>query len=132
MHSQDWNEVKWDKRDEKSKNESNKEFMNKQLRKGNVSQTLKSGSANQNKINVVTNAKKIENEEDTFKHKTVGSGIGKRIAQFRCEKKMTQKELANAIFLQESIIKEFETGKAIYNAVVLNKIEKYLGKRVRN
>ena len=132
MNFQDWNTVGWDKRGEKSKNESNKEYMNKQLRQGNVSQTLKNGSANQNKVNVVTNARKIEKEEDTFIHKTVGSDVAKRIAQARCEKKLTQKQLANALSLPESIIKEFETGKAIYNAVVLNKIEKYLGKRVRN
>jgi ribosome-binding protein aMBF1 (putative translation factor) len=76
--------------------------------------------------------KKIENEEDTFKHRTIGSEIGKKISQARCEKKKTQKELANAIFIPESTIKEFENGKAIYNAVILNKIEKYLGTRVRN
>ena len=132
MNFQDWNTVGWDKRGEKSKNESNTEFLNKQIRNGNVTQKLKTNSVNQNKVNVVTNAKKIENEQDTFKHKLVGSDVGKKIKQARCEKKLTQKELANAIFLQESIIKEFESGKAIYNAVVLNKIEKYFGKRLRN
>lgn len=132
MDFQDWNEIKWDKRGEKSKNESNKEYMNKQLRQGNVTQKLKPVSANQNKVNIVTNTRKIEKEEETFKHKTIGSDVGKRIAQARCEKKLSQKDLANAIFLHENIIKEIESGKAIYNAVVLNKIEKYLGKRVRN
>lgn len=132
MNFQDWNTVGWDKRGEKNKNESKTEFLNNQLRKGNVTQKLKTDSVNKNKVNVVTNVKKIENEQDTFKHKTVGSDVGKKIAQARCEKKLTQKELANAIFLPESIIKEFESGKAIYNAVVLNKIEKYFGKRVRN
>jgi len=130
MSFQDWNEIKWDKRGENNK--TDKDYMNKQMRNGNIIQKLKSNSDNKNKINVVTNIKKIENEEDTFKHRIVGSEVGKRIAQTRCEKKITQKELANAIFLPESIIKEFETGKAIYNAVVLNKIEKYLGKKLRN
>lgn len=132
MSFQDWNTVGWDKRGEKNNNESKTEFLNKQIRKGNVTQKLKTGSANQNKTHVVTNAKKIENEQDTFKHKTVGSDIAKKISQARCEKKISQKELANAIFLHESIIKEIETGKAIYNAVILNKIENYLGTRVRN
>ena len=132
MNFQDWNTVDWDKRGEKNKNESNKEYMNKQLRQGNVTQKLKPVSANQNKVNIVTNARKIENEEDTFKHKTVGSEVGKRIAQARCEKKISQKQLANAIFIHENIIKEIESGKAIYNAVVINKIDKYLGTKVRN
>jgi len=132
MNFQDWNTVGWDKRGEKSKNESNKEFLNKQLRQGNVTQKLKPVSANQNKVNIVTNARKIENEEDTFKHKTVGSEIGKKIAQARCEKKLSQKQLANALSLPESVIKECETGKAIYNAMVINKIDKYLVTKVRN
>ena len=131
MDFQDWKEVTWDKRGERSKNESNKTFLNNQMRKGNVTQTLKKGSANQNQVNVVTNAKKIDSEEDTFKHKIIGMEMGKRISQARCEKKITQKEFANALFLPEAVIKNFENGKAVYNAVILNKMEKYLGKRLR-
>lgn len=131
MNFQDWKEVGWDKRGEKSKNESNKTFLNNQMRKGNVTQTLKKGSANQNQVSVVTNAKKIDSEEETFKHKLIGD-MGKKIAQARCEKKLTQKEFANALSLPESVIKNFESGKAIYNAVILNKMEKYLGKRLRD
>ena len=58
--------------------------------------------------------------------------MGKKIAQARCEKKVTQKELANALNLPENIIKNFESGKALYNAVIINKLEKYLGKRLRD
>jgi len=130
MNFQDWKEVGWDKRGEKPKNESNKTFLNNQKRQGNVTQILKKRSSNQNQINVVTNAKKIDSEEETFKHKLIGD-MGKRIAQARCEKKLTQKELANALFLPESVIKSFESGKAIYNAIIINKMEKYLGKRLR-
>ena len=132
MNFQDWKEVGWDKRGEKPKNETNKTFLNNQIRKGNVTQSLKKGSSNQNQINVVTNAKKIDSEEDTFKHKLIGMEMGKKIAQARCEKKVTQKELANALNLPENIIKNFESGKALYNAVIINKLEKYLGKRLRD
>ena len=92
MNFQDWKEVGWDKRGEKPKNETNKTFLNNQIRKGNVTQSLKKGSSNQNQIIVVTNAKKIP----------------------------------------ENIIKNFESGKALYNAVIINKLEKYLGKRLRD
>lgn len=131
MEHQDWKDYTWDKRNEKPKGVSKNSYMNNEMRKGNVIQQLKKGSANQNQLSVVTNTKKIADEEDTFKHKMIGNEMGKRIAQARCEKKVTQKQLANALNLQESIIKDFETGKAIYNAFVLNKIEKYLGKRIR-
>lgn len=132
MNFQDWNTVGWDKRGEKGKNESDKTYMSNQMRKGNVVQVNKPKPANQNQVNVVTNAKKIEKEEDTFKHKLVGNDVGKRITTARCEKKLTQKELAGFLSLPVKTIQEFESGKAIYNAVVLNKIEKYLGCRVRD
>jgi putative transcription factor len=132
MNFQDWSEVKWDKRGQKSKNESNKDFMSKQIRSNNVVSTLRSGSANQNKVNVNTNLKKIENEEDTFKVKTVSLSMSKKIAKARCDKKMTQKELANAIYLPFKLIQDYENGTAIPNHVVLNKIEKILEVRVRD
>jgi ribosome-binding protein aMBF1 (putative translation factor) len=132
MQFQDWNEVKWDKRGVKSRNESQTTYLNNQIRKGNVTSEVRKDSSNKNQMNIVTNAKKIEKEEDTFKHKTISKDMAKRIAQARCEKKITQKQLAAALNLPESIIKDIETCKSIYNAVIINKIEKYFNKRVRD
>lgn len=131
MEHQDWKDYTWDKRNEKHKGVSKSTYMNNEMRKGNIVQQLKKGSANQNQLGVVTNSKKLLEEEDTFKHKMIGMEMGKRISQARCEKKVTQKQLANALNIQESIVKDFESGKAIYNAFILNKIEKYLNKRIR-
>ena len=128
---QDWKPTGWDKRGAKSNDVSNKEYINSQSRLGNVTSKLKGTSANQNKISILTNARKIENEEDTFKLATVGMEIGKKISQARCDKKISQKDMANALSLPLQTIQSFENGKALYNAMVLNKIEKYLGKRVR-
>ena len=132
MNFQDWDEVKWDKRCEKNKNETSKTFMNNQMRKGNIVSTLKPVSANQNKINIVTNARKIEKEEDTFKHPIITLSVAKKISQARNEKKLTQKELAQKLFLPFKIIQDYEAGKAIPNAIILNKIEKILETRVRD
>jgi putative transcription factor len=132
MEFQDWNEVKWDKRGVKGKNETTKSFINNEKRKGNVISTLKNTSANQNKINIVTNAHKIDKEEDTFKHPTVSLSVAKRIAQARIEKKLTQKELAQQLSLPFKIIQDYESSKAIPNAMILNKIEKILNTRVRD
>jgi putative transcription factor len=131
MDHQDWKPLSWDKRGEKPTGQSNKTFLANEARKGNVSGVLKKGSLNQNKVNVVTNARKLDSEEDTFKHRTIGLDTGKKISQARCEKKLTQKQLANALSLPESIIKDFESGKAIYNAMIMNKLEKFLEKRFR-
>ena len=129
MNFQDWNVVSWDKRGERSKNESKKDYINNQTRKNNTVSTLKTQSLNSNKIDI-PNIKKIEKEEDTFIIKTVSLNVSKRIAQKRCEQKLTQKELAFKLNLPEKIIKDYESGKAIPNHIILNKIEKILG-RVR-
>ena len=101
------------------------------MRKNNTVTTNKVVS-NKTQIDGVSNLKKVEKEEDTFKHATVSLSMSKRIAQARCEKKMTQKDLANALSLPFKIIQDYEAGKAIPNHIVLNKIEKALGVRVRD
>ena len=130
MDHQDWKPVTWDKRYEKPKGMSDKAFLNEQKRKGNVTQVVKSTSVNQNKDGLVVNAKKLDSE-DIPVIKTVGMEMGKRIAQARCEKKVTQKELANILSLPPKTIQECETGKAVYNANIINKLERYFGKRIR-
>ena len=114
MNFQDWNVVSWDKRGERSKNESKKDYINNQTRKNNTVSSLKTQSLNSNKIDI-PNIKKIEKEEDTFVIKTVSLNVSKRIAQKRCEQKLTQKELAFKLNLPEKIIKEYEAGKAVPN-----------------
>ena len=131
MDGQDWTTITWDKRGQKPKGVSDKTHLNNEKRKGNVIQTLKPESANKNKTFEVTNTKKIANEEETFKHKTIGMKIGNKIAQARAEKKLTREQLAQALFLPKKIIEEFENGKAIYNAVILNKLDKFFDKRFR-
>lgn len=131
MNFQDWKPVTWNKTGEKNKGESKTTYINNQMRKNNTVTSNKVVS-NKTQIDGVSNLKKVEKEEDTFKHATVSLSMSKRIAQARCEKKMTQKDLANALSLPFKIIQDYEAGKAIPNHVVLNKIEKALGVRVRD
>ena len=129
---QDWNEVKWDKRGERKKGESKSEYINNQARQNNVIGTLKQGSANQNKVNIVQNYKKIDKEEETFILPKVSLSVAKRIAQARCEKKLSQKDLAFKLSLPVKIIQDYESSKAQPNSIILDKIEKVLGVRVRD
>ena len=131
MNFQDWKTVSWDKRGERSKNESKKDQLNRNIRSGNVISTTKqvtnkAGSSGVNEK--VMSARKLENEQDTFIHKKVSLSMAKRIAQLRCENKMTQKDLAFKLSLPIKIIQEYESGIAIPNHVITNKIEKVLGK----
>ena len=130
MNFQNWEPVGWNKTGEKNTNESKTVYLNNQLRKNNVISQNKNVS-NKTQIDGVSNIRKIENEEETFKHKTITLSVAKKIAQARCEKKLTQKDLANTLNLPFKIIQDYEAGKAIPNPVVLNKIEKILG-RIRD
>jgi putative transcription factor len=127
---QDWNTVSWDKRGEKKKNESSKQQITRLQRTGSGLITTNKTSGNKQKVNVVDSSKlrKIENEEDTFKIEKVPLSISKKMAQLRCEKKLSQKELAMKLSLDVKIIQEYENGKAIPNGNLINKLEKILGK----
>ena len=130
MEHQDWKPVTWDKRYEKPKGMTDKAFLNDQKRKGNVTQVVKTTSVNHNKDAMNVNTRKLDNEEMPV-IKTVGMEMGKRISQARCEKKITQKELANLLSLPQKTIQECENGKGVYNAQIINKLERYFGKRIR-
>lgn len=127
---QDWNPVGWNKTGERRREETKSQHLNNQMRKNNT-MSLKKNVSNKNQVEPSIDARKLEKEEETFKHNTISSSIAKKIAKARCEKKMTQKELANALYLPFKIIQDYEAGKAIPNPLVLNKIERILG-RVRD
>ena len=133
---QDWTPVGWNKQGTKQTNETKKDFLKRESQAGRVISSMNNTTCNKagsNGLNdKVMSARKLE-EEDTFKHKSVSLSISKRIAQKRCEMKLTQKELAMKLSLPESIIKDYEKpdGKVIPNPNILNKIEKILG-RVRD
>lgn len=70
---------------------------------------------------------KLEDSTDEFKHATVSPTLSKAIAQARQAKKMTQAQLATAINERPQIIQEYESGKAIPNPQILNKLDRALG-----
>lgn len=131
MQHQDWNTISWDKRGEKRSNETTKQQINRLQRSGSslVATTVKN-TGNKQSINVIDSSKlkKIEKEEDSFKIDKIPLSVSKKIAQLRCEKKITQKELAMKLSLDVKIIQEYENAKAVPNANIINKLEKILGK----
>jgi ribosome-binding protein aMBF1 (putative translation factor) len=71
--------------------------------------------------------KKIENEQETFKHETISLDLRKQIAQARNNAKLTQKDLAALLNLPPGIIKDYEVGKVIPNKMIISKIKRALG-----
>lgn len=129
---QDWKEVSWNKTGERKKDETNNQYLNRIKR---TNPTIVS-SVNKNVCNKQSDVdasklRKIENEEDTFIIPKVTLSMGKKISQLRCEKKMTQKELALQLSLNVKIIQDYESSKAIPNPNIINKLERVLG-RIRS
>ena len=76
---------------------------------------------------VGTGMKKLEESTEVFKHGTVDQSVSKAIAQARLAKKLTQKDLATAINEKPQIIQDYESGKAIPNPQIMNKLDRALG-----
>ena len=72
----------------------------------------------------------VKDDDEIKKIKTVGLETGKQIQQARLAKKIKQKELAQRLNVQVSIIQQYENGKAKYNGAMLTRIGKVLGVRL--
>jgi ribosome-binding protein aMBF1 (putative translation factor) len=129
MEHQDWKDFTWNKTGEKGKNQSDKSYIMEQKRKGNTVVISKNVNNKHDKSDI--NMRVLEKEEDTFKLPTISLNMSKKIALARCDKKLTQKELAFKLNLDVKIIQEYESGKGIPNSFIINKIEKILGTKLR-
>eukprot|EP00939_MAST-03C_sp_MAST-3C-sp1_P002033 g2033.t1 len=72
-------------------------------------------------------ARRIMEEEETFKIKKVSREISKAIQQERMKKGMSQKELARLCNLKVSSIQSYENGTGKPNGKLVQTIEKVLG-----
>ena len=75
--------------------------------------------------------KKLE-EDETVVIPKVSISVSKEIENKRNLCSITQKELANALNIPVNIIKELESGKGDNNKGLINKINNYLNKKIKN
>jgi len=73
---------------------------------------------------------KAASDDDVKKTKYVGKATSDAVKTARCEKKLTQKELAQKCSMDASIISEVERGGGVYNAAHINKIQTVLGVKI--
>ena len=66
-------------------------------------------------------------ESDTPKIRYVDHELSKQIVEARLAKKLNRKQLAQGMMIQESIVADYETGKAIYNGQMINRFKNFLG-----
>lgn len=103
--------------------------INKHVKNSVVKETITNTYINHSK-NAVT-VKKIydptnPDAEPELRPVMIDKLFGQQIQQARCEKKLSQKELANAICIPVQIITEYEKGTGIRNGNYVNKIKTYL------
>jgi len=77
------------------------------------------------------NSARLDRETEELKHGTVPLDVGKSIMQGRQGKGWSQKDLATKICEKPQIIQDYEAGKGIPNQMILGKIEKQIGLKLR-
>jgi ribosome-binding protein aMBF1 (putative translation factor) len=73
---------------------------------------------------------KAASDDDVKKTKYVSKATSDTIKVARCEKKLTQKELAQKCSMDAVIVSEVERGGGVYNAAHINKIQTVLGVKI--
>jgi len=123
---QDWEPVVWKKSNNRNRNETKKQYIDRLKKSGKASTILRNKNPN--------NFNKIEKnaEEGILKHKKISRKISKNISKQRLVSKISQQELARKINVHVNIIKQYEniSSEVIPNPKILNKIESIIG-RVR-
>ena len=81
-----------------------------------------------NKPHVVSKSnqvKSLESDEPTLKY--IDKEVSQKIVDARVAKKLSRKQLAQGLMIPESVVADYETGKAIYNGAMISRFKKYLG-----
>ncbi|XP_044766461.1 endothelial differentiation-related factor 1 homolog [Coccinella septempunctata] len=129
----DWDTVTvLKKRAPKASTMKSEQAVNAARRQGVAVDTQLKWGAGSNKQHVATkNTAKLDRETEELKHETVSLDLGKLIQQGRQAKNMSQKELATKINEKPQIITDYEAGRGIPNNIIIGKIERVLGMKLR-
>lgn len=106
--------------------------INKARRQGIPVETTQKFNAGTNKQHVAAkNTAKLDRETDELRHKTVAPSVAKLIMQGRQAKGLSQKDLATQICEKPQIVNDYEAGRGIPNNLILGKIERIIGIKLR-
>jgi ribosome-binding protein aMBF1 (putative translation factor) len=104
--------------------------MNNTRKPQTQSRTGSTASATTSSASAVVAAISKPVEDDTKKTKYIAKVTSDAVRVARCEKKLTQKELAQKCNMDVSIISEIERGTCVYNATHVNKLQTILGVKI--
>lgn len=77
------------------------------------------------------NTAKLDRETEELKHKSIDGNVARYIQQGRQGKGLSQKDLATKINEKPQIVNDYEAGRGIPNNIVLGKMERVLGIKLR-
>ena len=106
--------------------------INAAQRRGDSIETSKKffgGSNRQHRVDKDT--ARLDEETEELHHERVSLSLGKTIQQARQAKEWSQKDLATKVNEKVEVIREYENGKAVPNQVILAKMERNLGVKLR-
>ena len=125
---QDWNNVTWTKRAPTGAKAHDPKLVNEAMRKSQGFDIEKKIHHQGNKHSAgLQNAAKIEEESEVFITKRVGQSFKSELQKARQAKGLTQADLAKLINEKGTVINEYESGKAIPNGQVIQKLNRALG-----
>lgn len=73
----------------------------------------------------------MDRETEELRHESISLDVGKLIQQGRQAKNLTQKDLATKINEKPQVITDYEAGRGIPNNVIIGKIERVIGIKLR-
>jgi len=116
MHHQDWEPVILQKKQSKT-------VTSNEMRNGNFKVRTKQNESAQK-------MHKIDNETENFTIKKISKKVSQEIQKGRLAKKLSQKQLAQAVNVTPKVINEMESGKSQPNEAVKRKIARYLNIKI--
>ncbi|XP_060186036.1 multiprotein-bridging factor 1c [Lycium barbarum] len=130
---QEWEPVVLHKPKTKAQDLRDPKAVNQALRTGAQVQTVKKFDAGLNKkaAAAAVNARKLDEAAEPAALEKVPVDVRQAIHKARIEKKMSQADLAKQINERTQVVAEYENGKAVPNQLVLGKMEKVLGVKLR-
>ena len=81
-------------------------------------------------VAATTASKTTGGDDDAKKTKYIAKVTSDAVRTARCDKKLTQKELAQKCNMDVSIVAEIERGGCVYNAAHVNKLQSVLGVKI--
>ena len=121
MEHQDWSRVVLTTNAKPKKGEK---AMTDAMRRGQDVEALRRQAGNSQ--HAAPNMRKLAEETDVVQVQTVGHEFGQAMQKARMDMNLKQQDLAMRINEKQSVVKEYESGKAIPNPTIILKIERAL------